>query len=307
MGFIQNKQKSIESKPKTSQTIRTEVPLEVDIPLMKSLFSAQISTPLGKTFSNQKIIENRLKFGENNFNIHSKATQKIKSKAKECVKELTQKELLEESLITEKINLKSLKDWERLELEKTQKSKPEKHLIKGPFIRYHSVSMPLIEELDPNPNEETPVDDEKQKHYSRTFISFSDEQTYDSLFKSFSSTSSAKPSVDAICPVTKIKARYWDPISQMPFADINAFNVIRNKYNKYLEDIYGNDYQNEDIEWIQSNNKWKKWQQKYLSYDNQELSAIEEESQKVQNLPLLPKANPISKVSGRSGRKRKKN
>ncbi|XP_075976312.1 vacuolar protein sorting-associated protein YL-1 [Anticarsia gemmatalis] len=60
----------------------------------------------------------------------------------------TQEELLEEALITEKENLKSLERFEQIELER-KKIRPTKKTITGPVIRYHSFAVPLIEEIPP--------------------------------------------------------------------------------------------------------------------------------------------------------------
>ncbi|KAL0881846.1 hypothetical protein ABMA27_001621 [Loxostege sticticalis] len=69
----------------------------------------------------------------------------------------TQEELLEEALITEKENLKSLERFEQIEMER-KKIRPTKKTITGPVIRYHSFSVPV-----PNPNDEktslTPIAD----------------------------------------------------------------------------------------------------------------------------------------------------
>lgn len=58
----------------------------------------------------------------------------------------TQEELLEEALITEEENLASLEKFKQMEIEK-KKTRPTKRIFTGPTIRYHSLSMPLIEVL----------------------------------------------------------------------------------------------------------------------------------------------------------------
>uniref|UniRef100_A0A0V0GAU9 Vacuolar protein sorting-associated protein 72 homolog n=1 Tax=Triatoma dimidiata TaxID=72491 RepID=A0A0V0GAU9_TRIDM len=67
----------------------------------------------------------------------------------------TQEELLEEAKITEEENLKSLEKYYKLELEK-KKSRVVKKTFTGPVVRYHSISMPLITEI-----EDMNVDNEK--------------------------------------------------------------------------------------------------------------------------------------------------
>ncbi|CAH2040702.1 unnamed protein product, partial [Iphiclides podalirius] len=68
----------------------------------------------------------------------------------------TQEELLEEALITEKENLKSLERFEQNELER-KKVRPIKKTITGPVIRYHSfaVPVPLVTEITPSEDKST--------------------------------------------------------------------------------------------------------------------------------------------------------
>lgn len=70
----------------------------------------------------------------------------------------TQEELLEEALITEKENLKSLERFEQIELER-KKIRPTKKTITGPVIRYHSFAVPIIEEVPPAEEKSSLLDD----------------------------------------------------------------------------------------------------------------------------------------------------
>lgn len=53
---------------------------------------------------------------------------------------------MEEALITEEENLASLEKFKQMEIEK-KKTRPTKRIFTGPTIRYHSLSMPLIDVL----------------------------------------------------------------------------------------------------------------------------------------------------------------
>ena len=64
-------------------------------------------------------------------------------------RKLTQKEMLEEAKKTERENLASLEAYTLLEAEK-RRVKEKKTGIQGPFVRFHSVTMPAITEL-PDP------------------------------------------------------------------------------------------------------------------------------------------------------------
>lgn len=66
---------------------------------------------------------------------------------------------------------------------------------------------------------------------SRTFISFSDDETFERFFPK------AKPPrlpVREICPVTHKPAVYRDPITDIPYSNIRAFKIIREAYKKYI-------------------------------------------------------------------------
>lgn len=141
--------------------------------------------------------------------LKSKATQKRTKIAEEKSKkrkrttvnyrELTQEELLEEAKETEKVNKKSLERYEKLELEKSRKNKISRKQIKGPIIRYQSMTMPLISDLKQQ--------DDKKK-CSRNFITFTDESTFIDIFK-LNEPKKTVPNKkqNAVCSVSKLPAR----------------------------------------------------------------------------------------------------
>ncbi|XP_063371143.1 vacuolar protein sorting-associated protein 72 homolog [Cydia amplana] len=80
-----------------------------------------------------------------------KIRSELKKKKPKKVEEKmpSQEELLEEALITEQENLKSLERFEQIELER-KKVRPTKKAITGPVIRYHSFAVPLESEEPDN-------------------------------------------------------------------------------------------------------------------------------------------------------------
>uniref|UniRef100_A0A8B9SGQ2 Vacuolar protein sorting 72 homolog n=1 Tax=Anas platyrhynchos TaxID=8839 RepID=A0A8B9SGQ2_ANAPL len=108
---------------------------------------------------------------------------------------LTQEELLEEAKITEEINLRSLENYERLEADKKKQVQKKRKCV-GPVIRYWSVTMPLITELGKEENVDVEgLDQDLQQaeaapaaapasagKCSRTFISFTDDETFERFF-----------------------------------------------------------------------------------------------------------------------------
>lgn len=66
---------------------------------------------------------------------------------------------------------------------------------------------------------------------SRTFISFSDDATFERCFPK------CKPPrlpVRELCPVTHKPALYRDPITDIPYSNARAFRIIREAYRKYI-------------------------------------------------------------------------
>ncbi|XP_060066882.1 vacuolar protein sorting-associated protein 72 homolog [Ylistrum balloti] len=159
------------------------------------------------------------------------------------VRRLTQEELLAEAEITEELNLKSLENYQRMEMEK-KKSRVSKQINRGPLIRYQSFTMPLIEELPCDVEISVDVDSiepqKKVEEYdlvngekcSRTFITFTDER----IFKDYFPQKKHKPPVKQYCPVTKKPAKYFDPITQTPYSSLKAFRCIREAYAHQQEE-----------------------------------------------------------------------
>lgn len=194
---------------------------------------------------------------------------------------LTQEELLEEAKITEEINLKSLEKYELAELDR-KKPKVVRRGFTSSFIRYQSTAMPLIQEIKSSedvemeePNVEVDITqdqigtsmaptsvlgDDKENTLTkqnatevceRTFITFSDEGSYKRAFRK----SKPKSVQKNICPITRFAARYFDPVTQLPYATLQAFRVLREAYYQQLEDK--GDRNNKEVA------KWLAWRREY--------------------------------------------
>lgn len=191
-------------------------------------------------------------------------------------RKMTQEEILEEAKQTEKENVKTLEKYLLLEIEK-KKVKPIKKEYTGPMIRCHSVRMPLIEEVpvveapapiqgdmrlddiqiefsEPAavlPEPEVKYESKMVGHCERTFISFSDPAMVGRYFPS----DKPKPRQRNICPITRLPARYFDPITRLPYANLQAIKVLREAYYQQLE-LKGNKNVPEVARWI----KWRQQQ-----------------------------------------------
>lgn len=149
------------------------------------------------------------------------------------MKKLTQKELLAEAKVTEIKNLASLEAFTRLEAEK-KKVKEKKTVLQGPVIRFHSVSMPLITEIEDvgdsthaATSEESGLNLKSQEKYCRNFVVFTDTKAYPVAY--FCSRKPSKPK-KRFCPITGLQAKYIDPLTGTPYATAQAFKIIRNRY-----------------------------------------------------------------------------
>lgn len=163
----------------------------------------------------------------------------------------TQKELLAEVEFTEQENLESLERFKQMEIEK-KKVRPTKRVDAGPIVRYHSLSMPSMVEIKPiNPDrddeddEDIPVARLKRRRQEaasnrdrveRTFITFENDIN-DEYFDSVFPETVAKPKEKPLCVLTKLPARYIDPVTKLPYRNMQAFKIIREAYYQLLETL----------------------------------------------------------------------
>lgn len=153
-------------------------------------------------------------------------------------RKMTQTEMLEEAQWTELENKASLEAFTRLEEEKRQ-VKEKKKIIKGPIIRFHSTSMPLMSELEPSQDkavasasqastsDPSTLNGNQPTQYCRNFLVFTDTAAYPSAY--FPTKRPSKPK-RPVCPVTGLPAKYLDPVTGTPYATPQAFKIIRTRY-----------------------------------------------------------------------------
>uniref|UniRef100_A0A671RPH6 Vacuolar protein sorting-associated protein 72 homolog n=1 Tax=Sinocyclocheilus anshuiensis TaxID=1608454 RepID=A0A671RPH6_9TELE len=152
---------------------------------------------------------------------------------------LTQAELLAEAKITAQINLRSLENYERLEADKKRQVHMKRQCV-GSVIRFHSVLMPLVSDvtlkeenvdsestltappsvLSTNAAAVNPSLSSGPAKCSCTYITFSEDESFHFFPQSG--------------PVTHKPALYRDPITDIPYANVQAFRIIREAYKKYV-------------------------------------------------------------------------
>lgn len=69
--------------------------------------------------------------------------------------------------------------------------------------------------------------------YSRTFISFTHLSTYNETFDELNDKSNCQRR--RLCPITGMPAQYFDPLTQMPYATLEAFKILRRIYAEELK------------------------------------------------------------------------
>ena len=197
---------------------------------------------------------------------------------------MTQEEILAEAKLTEKLNLASLKKYEQMELEnKKRANKITRKAVSGPYIRYLSTAMPMVDDPESgcaSKEERISVDDddsqdmESEQHsqrdsgnsaaskpsHERTFLTFSDFDTFRSSFP----RTKARNSQQKICPITRLPAKYFDPVTRLPYANLQAFKILREAYYSQLE-AKGDKSDPEVATWLDWRQKNKPSKPTYLS------------------------------------------
>ncbi|XP_030828336.1 vacuolar protein sorting-associated protein 72 homolog [Strongylocentrotus purpuratus] len=191
----------------------------------------------------QRVNEFEIRIKERETKAQISKQQKTKRKVPE-MRRLTQEELLVEAKITEKKNLHSLYLFQQLQEEK-KKTKVFKKAFMGPFIRFHSTSMPVepkIQEVDVNVEKVEqsqsgsthPATRGKTKSGEkccRNFITYSEPQ----MFKDSFPRGRKRAPPKQLCPITRYPARYVDPVTGIAFATKQAFKIIRETYASEIE------------------------------------------------------------------------
>jgi vacuolar protein sorting-associated protein 72 len=79
-------------------------------------------------------------------------------------------------------------------------------------------------------NEIKPAPASGDKHL-RNFMIFSDYDTYREAF----ALSEHRQPRQKICPITRMPAKYFDPVTRLPYANLQAFRILRETYYTQLE------------------------------------------------------------------------
>ncbi|XP_011166955.1 vacuolar protein sorting-associated protein 72 homolog [Solenopsis invicta] len=105
--------------------------------------------------------------------------------------------------------------------------------------------------------------------YERTFITFENEQSYLDVFKK---STPQRPPLKPLCAITRLPAKYLDPMTQLPYKNVQTFRLLREAYYQQLEgrtDL-NDTSQNPEL------SRWLEWRQK--NHSNTQRNTIRLES-----------------------------
>ncbi|CAF5172690.1 unnamed protein product, partial [Rotaria magnacalcarata] len=133
----------------------------------------------------------------------------------------------------EEINLESLEAYQQIELKKKE-IKRMKLIQECP--RICTSSMTITNE--PNDQWNDILDENYQlepmsERCSRTFVSFTHIQTYNETFSTLNSSNRRQRR--RLCPITGMPAQYFDSLTQMPYATLEAFKILRRIYSEEMK------------------------------------------------------------------------
>ncbi len=229
------RKKTVVKTFKTPKSKVDAIPKEASskkIKVTKSKASPVIQEDRKKTFRSSTI----QKTEESSLPKTPSSKQKKGNSKQPELRRLTQEELLAEAKITAEKNIASLAAFLKLEAEK-KKTKIHKVRYQGPVVRFHSVTMPLVEEVQNSDNSD-PANDQielqtklETKKCSRNFLVFTDVNNFPRAY--FPTEKNLEPE-KPVCVVTGLPAKYKDPLTGLPYANIDAFKVIRAEHKTRL-------------------------------------------------------------------------
>lgn len=106
----------------------------------------------------------------------------------------------------------------------------------------------------------------------RTFITFENDID-DALFNSYFPKMQKRERRSQVCAITRLPARYFDPITQLPYRNLQAFKILREAYYQQLEDR-GNTENPEVSKWLEWRKKIKDFRLKSLNKSSSLLGMI---------------------------------
>ncbi|EZA60273.1 Vacuolar protein sorting-associated protein 72-like protein [Ooceraea biroi] len=105
--------------------------------------------------------------------------------------------------------------------------------------------------------------------YERTFIIFENEQSFLDVFKK---SAPQRPPLKPLCAITRLPATYLDPMTQLPYKNVQTFRLLREAYYQQLEARTDTNDTSQSPELL----RWLEWRQK--NHGNSQKNTVRLES-----------------------------
>ena len=152
----------------------------------------------------------------------------------------TQEEIMEECRLTEEKNLELLHAFRLHEEQKKKSRATKRRSTMGAYIRYHSIAAPIVKlgglsASSPQHNLQSSSDHKVAalRYCTRNFVTFSDPRIVPDFLQRGAQKVHAPEKV--YCPVTRLPAKYTDPLTGTPYATSKAYKMIRDSFAAYEE------------------------------------------------------------------------
>ncbi|XP_076232929.1 vacuolar protein sorting-associated protein YL-1 [Calliopsis andreniformis] len=97
--------------------------------------------------------------------------------------------------------------------------------------------------------------EDTKEFYERTFITFENDQLF---LKAFKKPANQRPLMKALCAITRLPAKYLDPMTQLPYKNVQTFRLLREAYYQQLEARTDINDTSQSLELL----RWLEWRQK---------------------------------------------
>jgi vacuolar protein sorting-associated protein 72 len=147
--------------------------------------------------------------------------------------------------------------------EQSDKDQVKEEIIDSHTDSIHSEKQNEAKEDDGNEKKDNNNENEMQFRVDsrlkqeRTFVTFSDFDTFRNSFPGQKRKEPVRqPIQQKVCPITRLPAKYFDPVTRLPYANLQAFRILREAYYTQLE-LKGDRNDPEIKEWIEWRQKCK--------------------------------------------------
>ncbi|XP_016921182.1 vacuolar protein sorting-associated protein 72 homolog isoform X1 [Apis cerana] len=131
------------------------------------------------------------------------------------------------------------KEEDKMNIEKDEKNtnfenkRPDETIENSTNIKSESGTKDITKkESSQSSNKSKYYYEQTKGYYERTFITFENEQLFSEAFKK---SSIQKSSIKPLCAITRFPAKYLDPMTHLPYKNVQTFRLLREAYYQQLE------------------------------------------------------------------------